>query len=228
MERARFSRVEVERVSLAYGATRALSNVSVAFDAGTVSTLEGANGAGKSSLLNVIATLARPTSGAVRYGDYELPEDRALVRPAIGLVAHEALVYPDLTGRESLALFARWYRVADVDAAIARVIETYALQSFVERPARTLSRGQLQRLALARATVHEPSLLLFDEPTTGLDHASTERVAVAIERARTKGCVVIVVTHDRPLAERVADRRVFLSRGKIEKIDAPSRPPATR
>lgn len=227
MERARFSRVEVERVSLAYGATRALSNVSVAFDAGTVSTLEGANGAGKSSLLNVIATLARPTAGAVRYGDYELPEDRNLVRPAIGLVAHEALVYPDLTGRESLALFARWYRVADVDAAIARVIETYALQSFVERPARTLSRGQLQRLALARATVHDPSLLLFDEPTTGLDHASTERVATAIERARTKGCVVIVVTHDRPLAERVADRRVFLARGKIEKIDAPSRPAAT-
>lgn len=227
MDRARFSRVEVERVSIAYGATRALSNVSVAFDAGTVSTLEGANGAGKSSLLNVLATLAKPSSGAVRYGELELPEDRNLVRPAIGLVAHEALVYADLTGRESLELFARWYRVADIPAAVARVIEMYALQSFVDRPARTLSRGQLQRLSLARATVHEPSLLLFDEPTTGLDHASTERVASAIERARSQGCVVIVVTHDRPLAERVADRRVFLARGKIEKIDRGARAPAT-
>lgn len=220
MHRERFTRVEVERVSLAYGPTRALTNVSVSFDAGTVSTLEGPNGAGKSTLLNVLATLARPTSGAVRYGEFELPDDRALVRPSIGLVAHEALVYPDLTGRESLELFARWYRVDDPAAAIAKVIETYALGSFVDRPVRTLSRGQLQRVALARATVHEPSLLLFDEPTTGLDHASTERVAAAIESARARGCVVIVVTHDRPLAERVADRRVFLQRGRVERVDA--------
>jgi heme exporter protein A len=219
MERVRFTRVEVERVSLAYGVTRAISNVTVAFDASTVSTLEGPNGAGKSSLLNILATLARPTSGAVRYGEYELPEDRAIVRPAIGLVAHDALVYPDLTGRESLSLFARWYRVQDERAAIERVVETYALQSFIDRPARTLSRGQLQRLALARATVHDPSLLLFDEPTTGLDHASTERVAAAIEAARGRGCVVVVVTHDRPLAERVADRRVFLARGRVERVD---------
>jgi heme exporter protein A len=220
MQRARFARVEVERVSLAYGPTRALTNVSVRFDAGTVSTLEGPNGAGKSTLLNVLATLVRPTSGVVRYGEFELPDDRLLVRPSIGLVAHEALVYPDLTGRESLALFARWYRVDDPQAAIDKVIETYALGSFVDRPIKTLSRGQLQRLALARATVHEPSLLLFDEPTTGLDHASTERVAAAIEAARTRGCVVIVVTHDRQLAERVADRRVFLQRGRVERIDS--------
>jgi heme exporter protein A len=220
MHRERFTRVEVERVSLAYGPTRALTNVSVSFDAGTVSTLEGPNGAGKSTLLNVLATLARPTSGAVRYGELELPDDRALVRPSIGLVAHEALVYPDLTGRESLELFARWYRVDEPEAAIEKVIETYALGSFVDRPVRTLSRGQLQRVALARATVHEPSLLLFDEPTTGLDHASTERVAAAIEGARARGCVVIVVTHDRPLAERVADRRVFLQRGRVERVEA--------
>lgn len=220
MTRVRFSRVEVERVSLAYGPTRALTNVSVAFDAGTVSTLEGPNGAGKSTLLNVLATVVRATSGAVRYGEYELPEDRPLVRPSIGLVAHDALVYPDLTGRESLALFARWYRVEDERAAIEKVVETYALQSFVDRPVRTLSRGQLQRVALARATVHDPSLLLFDEPTTGLDHASTERVASAIGAASERGCVVIVVTHDRPLAERVADRRVFLQRGRIERVDA--------
>jgi heme exporter protein A len=213
-----FTRVEVERVSLAYGTTRALAGVTVAFDAGTVSTLEGPNGAGKSSLLSVLATLARPSAGSVRFGEYELPEDRMAVRPCIGLVAHDALVYPDLSARESLTLFARWYRVADVSAAIARVIEAYALGPFVDRPARALSRGQLQRVALARATVHEPTLLLFDEPTTGLDHASTERVAVAIESARAAGKIVVVVTHDRSLAERVADRRVFLSRGRVERV----------
>ncbi len=214
-----YARVEVERVSLAYGSTRALAGVTVAFHAGSVSTLEGPNGAGKSSLLSVLATLARPSAGAVRMGEYVLPEDRDLVRPTIGLVAHEALIYPDLTARESLALFARWYRVEDPLAAVARVIETYALAPFADRPARTLSRGQLQRVALARATVHEPTLLLFDEPTTGLDHASTERVAAAIEDARARGRIAVVVTHDRALAERVADRRVFLARGRVERVE---------
>jgi heme exporter protein A len=228
-DRVAYGRVEVERVSLAYGSTRALAGVTVAFDAGTVSTLEGPNGAGKSSLLSVLATLARPSAGAVRMGEFLLPEDRDLVRPTIGLVAHDALVYPDLTARESLALFARWYRVQDPAAALARVIETYALGPFVDRPARTLSRGQLQRVALARATVHEPTLLLFDEPTTGLDHASTERVAGAIEDARAKGRIVVVVTHDRALAERVADRRVFLGRGRVERVDArPVAPPSEK
>ena len=225
MQRAQFERVEVERVSLAYGATRALAGVTVAFDAGTVSTIEGPNGAGKSSLLNVLATLARPNAGAVRYGEYELPDDRSQIRPAIGLVAHEALVYPDLSARESLTLYARWYRVSSPSAAIERVIDAYALSSFVDKPARVLSRGQLQRVWLARAMVHEPTMLLFDEPTTGLDHASTERVATAIDDAKKRGCIVIVVTHDRPLAERVADRRVFIARGKVERTEPSTRPP---
>jgi heme exporter protein A len=212
--------VEVQRVSLAYGVTRALAGVSVSFESGTVSTLEGPNGAGKSSLLNVLATLARPNTGEVRFGTLSLPEDRAAIRPAIGLVAHEALVYPELSARESLSLFARWYRVGDPAAAVARAIETYALGAFADRPVRTLSRGQLQRVALARATVHDPTLLLFDEPTTGLDQGSTERVASAIEAARDRGCIVVVVTHDRALAERVADRRVFLARGRLERVEA--------
>ncbi|MBL8684134.1 MAG: ABC transporter ATP-binding protein [Myxococcales bacterium] len=224
MERARFDRVEVERVSLAYGPTRALAGVSATFTAGTVSTLEGPNGAGKSSLLNVLATLARPNAGVVRYGALELPDDRVAIRPAIGLVAHEALVYPDLSARESLELYARWYRIDAPRAAVERVIEAYALGTFVDKPARVLSRGQLQRVALARATVHEPTLLLFDEPTTGLDHASTERVAVAIDEAKKRGCIVVVVTHDRPLAERVADRRVFIARGKVERVEVIARP----
>ncbi|MDP3276210.1 MAG: ABC transporter ATP-binding protein [Deltaproteobacteria bacterium] len=193
--------------------------MSVTFDRGTVTTLEGPNGAGKSTLLSVLATLIKPAAGRVLYDNLELPDDRARVRPAIGLVAHDALVYPDLTGRESLELFARLYRVARVPDAIAQVCEQYGLNSFIDRPARTLSRGQLQRLALARATVHRPSLLLFDEPTTGLDQASTERVANAIEASRALGRIVVVVTHDQALAARVATRRAHFVRGRLERID---------
>jgi heme exporter protein A len=184
-----------------------------------VTSLEGPNGAGKSTLLALLATLAKPTAGELRYGALDPREDLELIRPAIGLVAHEAMVYPDLTARESLALFARLYAVADAGAAVERAIARHALGEVCDRPARTFSRGQLQRLALARATLHDPVLLLFDEPTTGLDRAATERMVGAIDDARGRGRIVVLVTHDAALAERVADERVFLERGKVARVE---------
>lgn len=210
-----FAEVVVKGVTRLYGPTRALNNVSLTLRAGQVTTLEGPNGAGKSTLLSVLATLAKPTAGSVLYGEYDPLEDLDVIRPAIGLVAHEALVYPDLTAREALALSATFYDLDDADALVARALKEHRLTDFASRAARTLSRGQLQRLALARATLHDPTLLLFDEPTTGLDAESTERVAEAILASRAAGRIVAVVTHDRELAERVADVRVFLERGRV-------------
>jgi heme exporter protein A len=210
-----FDTVTARNLTKVYGPTRALAGVSLTLRAGVVTTLEGPNGAGKSTLLALLATLARPTSGTLRYGELDPREDLDLIRPAIGLVAHEALVYPDLTVRESLAFYARLYGLADAHAAVSDALAQGGLQDLAGRPARTLSRGQLQRLALARAQLHSPALLLFDEPTTGLDAASTERVTRAIESARSAGRIVVLVTHDRALAERVGDVRVFLDRGRI-------------
>jgi heme exporter protein A len=215
-------RIDVEDVVVHFGATRALTRVSLTFDKATVTSLEGPNGAGKSTLLNVLATLVRPATGTVRFDQWQLPNDALFVRPHVGVVAHDTLAYPELTALETLALYARLYRMTDPAQAIARVVEQYALGAFASRPARTYSRGQLQRLSLARATLHDPSVLLFDEPTTGLDHASTERVITAIKDARARQSIVIVVTHDRTLAERTADRRVHLARGKIDRIDQAS------
>ncbi len=214
--------IVVENLVVHFSATRALTRVSLTFSKGTVTSLEGHNGAGKSTLLNVLATLQRPTAGTVRYDEWLLPEDAKHIRSLIGIVAHDALAYPELSAIETLQLYARLYRLADASAAIERVVAQYALSSFGGRPARTYSRGQLQRLSLARATLHNPSVLLFDEPTAGLDQASTERVIAAITTAREQDKIVILVTHDRELAEAVADRRVFLSRGKIDRIDAQS------
>ncbi len=218
VERARFDEVRVEKVTRVYGATRALAGVSRTFRAGQVCSIEGGNGAGKSTLLLVLATLVKPTQGTVTYGEYELPDDRDAVRSAIGLVGHEALVYPDLTPRETLTLMATLHDLPSPAARIETSLRAVGLWELADRPARTFSRGQLQRLALARAELHDPSLLLFDEPTTGLDAGATERLAKAIGAARERGRIVVLVTHDHPFAARVADVRVTLERGRIRDV----------
>jgi heme exporter protein A len=224
-DRPRFDPVTVERVTRVYGATRALAGVSLSFRAGEVCSIEGPNGAGKSTLLLVLATLVKPTAGTVRYGDHALPDDREDIRGALGLVGHEAMVYPDLTVRESLGLMAELHDLADPAGRIDAVLRAVSLRELADRPARTLSRGQLQRLALARAELHDPAILLFDEPTTGLDAAATERLAQAIDRHRREGRVVVLVTHDLPFAARVADVRVTLERGRVARTER--REPAT-
>lgn len=220
--------VVVERLTRVYGATRALAGVSVTFRAGEVAVVEGGNGAGKSTLLSVLSSLARPTAGEVRWGEYVMPDDRDLIRASLGLVAHESLLPPDLSPRESLALMAALYGLRPADV-VERALASVGLSEIADRPARTFSRGQLQRLALARATLHDPTLLLFDEPTTGLDAASVARLERFIADARARDRVVVVVTHDPAFAARVADVRVTLERGRVratERVERASTPPS--
>ncbi len=221
---ARYETVTVDRVTRVYGATRALAGISLIVHAGQVTSVEGGNGAGKSTLLAVLATLSRPTVGTVTYGNLTAPDDLVEIRRSIGLVGHEAMVYPDLTARESLRLMAVLHEIDAPRECVESALDAAALREFADRPARTLSRGQLQRLSLARAQLHDPALLLFDEPTTGLDAAATSRVEASLARARARGRIIVVVTHDKAFAERVSDVRVTLDRGRILAVDGP-RPP---
>lgn len=216
--RASFDSVTADRVTRVYGVTRALAGVSVTFRAGEVASLEGGNGAGKSTLLSILATLSRPTGGEVRWGEYRMPDDRESIRAAVGFVAHEAMVYPDLTPRESLALMATLHGLEDPQARIEAVLAGAGLTALGDRAARTFSRGQLQRLAVARAELHDPTLVLFDEPTTGLDARAVARLEEDIARARSRGRIVVLVTHDAGFAERVADVRITLDRGKVSDV----------
>jgi heme exporter protein A len=125
------------------------------------------------------------------------------------------MVYPDLSGIENLFFAARLYAISSPDQRVRSLCERYALDPFIERPTRTYSRGQLQRLALARAVVHEPRLLLLDEPSTGLDNASVERLVFALDQERKRGTISVLVTHDSVFADRVADRYYQLRRGVI-------------
>lgn len=203
-------RIRVQRVVRAFGSTLALRGVSAELRRGAITTLEGPNGAGKTTLLSILGTLLRPSSGVV---DYE-PLGRASdsVRGQIGWLGHESLCYRDLSGRENLRLAARLHGVdpGAVDAAVERV----AAQGFIGRPLHTLSRGQRQRVALARALVNRPSVLLLDEPSTGLDARSVEQLEQVLHEERDRGTLIVMVSHSRGLASRLADQRIRLERGR--------------
>jgi heme exporter protein A len=218
-----FDAVEARGLTKVYGRQRALAGVDLTLRAGEATALLGPNGAGKSTLVGILATLVSPTSGQVRYGGAEAGDDE--LRATIGVIAHESLCYGDLTGRENLEFFARLYRVADARAAAAALLERVGLTDAAGRPARTYSRGMMQRLAVARALVHRPRLLLADEPFTGLDRAGVALLTELLAEERARGVIMVVVTHDFDAVAPLIDRVVVLARGRVAH-DSPA--PAAR
>jgi heme exporter protein A len=208
----RIERIEVSRVTRLFGATPALRGVSAHFDPGTITFLEGPNGAGKTTLLAVIGTVLSPTSGTVVYAP--LGEDRELVRAHIGWVSHESHCYRELSARQNIELAARLHGV-DVESAWRDVSKRVGVDVFADRNVATLSRGQRQRVAVARALVHHPSVLLLDEPWSGLDAASGERLERVLVEERDRGAIVIVVSHTPGIAERFGARRIRIVEGRI-------------
>ncbi len=204
--------VEVRAITKTYGPIRALAGVSARFDAGKVTVVAGPNGSGKSTLLAIVGTLARVTSGKVDHGG--LGRTRSEVRATLGWLGHESLCYPELTGRENVELAARLHGL-DATAAFEAAAARFELGAYAGRPVRTYSRGQRQRVALARALVHAPRLLLLDEPTTGLDVGTVERLRVVVREEAARGAVVVVVTHDASFEEAIADTRIRLERGRL-------------
>lgn len=194
-------------------AVRALRGVDARFGPGVVSVVLGANGSGKSTLLAIVGTLARATSGRVSHG--ALGASRERVRSSLGWVGHDALCYADLSGRENIELAAKLHGVAP-DLAFEAARERFALGAFAERPFRTYSRGQRQRVSLARALVHAPMLLLLDEPTTGLDADGAARMLQVVRAEAARGAVVVVVTHDTAFASSIGDERLVLEGGKVK------------
>ncbi len=218
-----FETATIERLTRVYGRTRALSGVDLTLESGQVTALLGPNGAGKTTLLHILSTLMRPSAGRVRYGEMDHEEAAACLRGQIGLVSHASLVYPPLTALENLDFFGRLYRVKDRRRRAKALLETVGLdESAWRRPAATYSRGMLQRLALARALLPDPRLLLLDEPFTGLDRDASARLMELIRDARGQGRIVLLVTHDLEGAAQLADRVAILSRGRLAHlIDGP-------
>jgi heme exporter protein A len=210
-----FTQVTVEDVSRHYGRRKALSHISFACGAGEILGLLGPNGAGKSTLLSILATLLAPSDGQVRYGAHSAKAAGAALRSRLGMLGHDLYLYPELTARENLLFFARLY---GVEEPAARVDEALAYAHLTDRANDVVvgfSRGMRQRLALERALVHAPRLLLLDEPFTGLDQASIAALIARLKGLQAQGCLILLATHDLEVAEHVVSRSLFLRNGRL-------------
>ena len=209
-----FDAVTVNDVSRTFGRRRALHKVSFSSHRGEIVGVLGPNGAGKSTLLGVLSTLLRPTAGTVGFGG-AAGADAAALRSRIGVLGHDLFLYPELTARENLQFFARLYGVADVDARVASSLDTAGLAARADDLTSAYSRGMRQRVALERALIHSPRLVLLDEPFTGLDAASASALVERLRGLKDEGRIVILATHDLNLAEGLLDLAVFLRDGRM-------------
>ena len=211
------TQLEIRDVAKRYGRVRALAGVSATLHAGSVCALLGPNGAGKTTLLGIVSTLIRPTAGGLychRAGTVNIAS--SALRQHIGVIAHDSLLYGELTGTENLRLYGELYGIAGIQGRIGAIIRQVGLsEQAVSRRVRTYSRGMTQRLALARALLHEPKILLLDEPFTGLDQQGTIALSQVISRARSQGCVVLAATHNLEAIAGVADHVLVLRDGKV-------------
>jgi heme ABC exporter ATP-binding subunit CcmA len=221
-----FDRVAVADVSRHFGRRRALTRISFHAGRGEILGLLGPNGAGKSTMLALLATLMRPTSGHIHFGTVDAAAGDARLRGRIGVLGHDLFLYPELTARENLAFFAGLYGSRDPAAAAMTALGHAGLADRADDPVGSFSRGMRQRVALERALIHEPRLLLLDEPFTGLDDASAAALLGRLRGLRDRGAIVILATHDLDLAEGLLDQVVFLRGGKM--VEAVSRPEALR
>jgi len=212
-----FEEVSVTGLTKSYGPTLALAGVDLSFTAGTATAIQGANGSGKSTLLWLLAMLAYPTRGEIRYGRYGAKHSDGL-RANIGFVAHQLQLYPGLSGRENLLLAAKLQSLPYAEKRAADLSDALALGEYWNRPIRTYSRGQAQRVSIARALLHEPRLLLMDEPATGLDVKSTASLVDLIGQVRQAGTIVLIVTHEAKFASTVADRVLQMDRGRVVEV----------
>jgi heme exporter protein A len=208
-----FEELAVEDVTRHFGRRKALSKINFVARAGSILGLLGPNGAGKSTLLAILATLLLPTSGRVRYGDGLEPT--AGLRGRIGMLGHDLYLYPELTARENLAFFSALYGERDPGTAADRALSRAALSDRANDPVSSFSRGMRQRVALERALIHDPRLLLLDEPFTGLDEASVGALVRRLRELRAQGAIVVLATHDLDVAEGLFDEVVFIRDGRI-------------
>jgi ABC-type multidrug transport system ATPase subunit len=210
-----FLELSIREVSRNFGRRRALSRVSLDCRAGEIVGLLGPNGAGKSTILSVVSTLAAPTSGDVRYGGRTAKEIGPVLRSRIGVLSHELQLYADLTARENLVFFGRLYGIHDAEARASTSLARARLADRGADLVSAFSRGMRQRLALERALLHDPRLLLLDEPFTGLDDASTFELVARLRELRSSGCLILLATHDFDTAEAVLDKAVILRDGRL-------------
>lgn len=209
--------IEATKVTKVFGLRPVLKGIDLTVGEGEFLTLFGPNGAGKTTFLRIVSTISRPTGGQVKVAGYWLPQQATAARSALGVVSHAPLLYGDLSAQENLLFYARMYGIDGPkrDARIAEVLKAVGLATRANDLVRTFSRGMQQRLAIARAILQDPPVLLLDEPYTGLDQDAAAILGEVLRDVATRGRTVLMTTHNIARGLALADRVAILSRGKI-------------
>ena len=205
--------VEAVGLSRRYGSLGALTDLDFEIRAGESLAIFGPNGAGKTTLVKLLAAVLRPTSGRLRLFGEERPGPE--LRRRIGLVSHGSFLYGELTAAENLRFYAALYGIADAEARVAAMLAEVEVEAWQERPVKSFSRGMEQRLALARAFLHDPDLLLLDEPYSGLDPRAGDHLQQILLRFHRRGKTIVLTTHDIGRGLEVCDRAAMLRGGRM-------------
>ncbi len=207
--------VETRQLTKRFGSLPAVDGVDLSIGRGASLALFGPNGAGKTTMIRLLTLGLRPDGGTFRVDGLDPRTDATEIRGRIGLISHQSLLYDALTPRENLEFYARLYGVSNPGRRAALLLETVGLGLRADDPVRTLSRGLRQRASIARALVHDPSIVLLDEPFTGLDPHAAAMLRSTLRELVTRERTVLLVTHDLRLGLRLCERWLLLDRGRV-------------
>ncbi len=207
--------VEVHGLVKRFASKTVLRGLNFEVDQGEFVALLGPNGAGKTTFLRILSSLTRPSLGKVRIAGFDLPEEAAEVRSRLGVVSHMPLLYGDLTAEENLRFFGRLYSLEELETRAQNALTLVGLAARRADLVRTFSRGMQQRLAIARAVLHDPEVLLLDEPHTGLDQEACGMLDAVLREVTGQGRTVVMTSHDLARVQEMASRFDVLSRGTI-------------
>lgn len=207
--------IRLNQVVKAFDTRVVLRGIDLEIAPGDFAVLLGANGAGKTTLMRMIATLSQPTAGTIHISDLNVADYSVQIRRYIGFVSHKTLLYDDLTGWQNLEFYARMYDLENPKDRLEAMLHQVGLWGRHLDPVRTYSRGMQQRLALARATLHDPPILLLDEPDTGLDQDATDIMTRLLDSVDVQRRTVLMTTHNLAYSLSLGNRVLVLARGKI-------------
>jgi heme exporter protein A len=207
--------IEVRKLVKRFGLKTILRGLDFQVAQGEFVALLGPNGAGKTTFLRILSSLSRPSLGEIRVAGFSLPHQAAQVRQKLGVVSHMPLLYGDLTAEENLRFFGNMYNVDNLNSRIGEVLDLVGLASRRRDLVRTFSRGMQQRLAIGRAVLHDPEVMLFDEPHTGLDQDACDMLDKVLRDVAARGRTVVMTSHDLARVEELATRFDVLSKGII-------------
>jgi len=207
--------IAVTGLTKTFGNLYALRNLSFSLNKGEFLTIFGPNGAGKTTLIRILSTITKASSGEIKIADLSFEDDSKKIRRQIGVIAHQTFLYENLTAEENLRFYGKLYDVENLSKKIETILSEVGLELRKKDFVRTFSRGMQQRLAIARAMLHEPSILLLDEPYTGLDQHASGMLTDWLNRLRSSEQTILMVTHDLEQGMELADRIAILVNGQL-------------